>query len=194
MKLTERDRQLAILLPAMALIIGYLMTVAAAPARRIKQLQQQIAQARQTAPGPFEIADYEQQTVRSAQKLAAVEAESGKIRSALDALRRPSSGRAAEQVAALLPRHRLALLEQSCLAGAPKDAAPAVQRMAAEFNLAASTDGPAFWRLKFVGAYGDVVEVLDELAAADYRVVPVNLTMADGSQPGSKTWTLVLWM
>ena len=194
MKLTERDRQLTILLPALALIIGYLMTIETAPAGRIKQLSQQINQARQTSPAPFEIAEYEQRATHAVQELAAVEAEAGKTRPALDVLRRPVTGRAAEQVAALLPRHHLALVEQSELETMPKDIAPVLQRLAAQFGTAKGSDDPAFWRVKFVGTYGDVVAALDELAAADSRVIPANLTMADGPQPGIKTWTLVLWM
>ena len=194
MKLSDRDWQLAIFMPALAVVIGYLMLFATAPEQQIKQLRAQIMKARQSSPRPSELADCERRAASVGEERAAVEAESGKTQAKLEALRKPANGHAAERVAALFPRHRLALLEQVSLPGPPKEAAPALQRMFAAFDPALRADAPAFWRLRFAGAYGDVVAVLDELAAADYWVIPVNLSMSDGSQPGCKTWTLVLWM
>ena len=194
MKLTARDKKLVIMLPALALVIGYSWIFTSGHNARIRQLRQQIAQARDKSPGPFDIVQYETQLAQSTRELSAVEAESLKARAARTALGATSSNKAAEQVAALLPRHHLALVEQSELAAAPKEIAPVLQRMAAQFGATKGSDDPAFWRVKFVGTYLDVVAALDELAAAEFRAIPANLTMADGPQPGIKTWTLVLWM
>jgi len=194
MKLTARDRKLVIVLPALALVIGYCWRFDGGPNGRIRQLRQQIARARETPISPFDSLQYEAQLAQATRELAAVEAETIKIRSALADPIAPSSNKAAEQVAALLPRHHLALLEQAGLTTVPKEISPSLQRLATQAGATNGAERAAFWRVKFVGTYLDTVAALDELAAADFRVIPASLMMADGPSQGAKTWTLVLWM
>jgi hypothetical protein len=194
MKLTDRDKQLVIWMPALALVIGYAMIVASAPNARVKRLRQQVAQARAMTPGQFDVGQYEAQLARFALELTTIKAESAKVQSAVSIPGSPANIRAAEQVAALLPRHHLALIEQSGVAMAPGEVLPVLQRLIVQYGEVKGPDLPAFWRVKFTGTYLDVVAALDELATADYCAVPTNLAMADGPQLGIKTWTLVLWM
>lgn len=194
MNFTARDRKLVIVLPALALVIGYCWMFDSGPNGRIRQLRQQIAKARENPPPPFELVQYETQLAQAARELAALKAETLKARAALNVPGATSSNKAAEQVAALLPRHHLALLEQAGLTAAPKEAGASLQRLAAQAGTTNGPDHAAFWRVRFVGTYLDAVAALDELAAADFRVIPASLTMTDGPSQGTKTWTLVLWM
>ena len=194
MKLTARDRKLVIVLPGLALVIGYCWLFDSGPNGRLRQLRQQIARARENPPPPFDTVQYETQLAQATRELTSVEAEIRKIRKALMVPSATSSNKAAEQVAALLPRHHLALLEQAGLTAVPKEVSPSLLRLAAQVSATNGTDHAAFWRVKFAGTYLDTVAALDELAAADFRVTPACLTMADGPTQGTKTWTLVLWM
>ena len=194
MKITTRDRKLIVVLPALALLIGYCLMYDRAPNERIKQLRQQIARAQATPVSPAEIVRTESKLEKATRELAAAQSETLRLRSAMTTPSATSSNNAADQVAALLPRHHLSLLEQAGLDKTPGEVSPALRRLAAQSNVTNGMDRTVFWRVKFVGTYLDTMAALDELAAAKFRAIPACMTMTDGPSKGTKTWTLVLWM
>lgn len=194
MKISARDRKLVVVLPALALVVGYCVVFDRGPNARIRQLRLQVERARGATVSSGDIARAESQLTQATRELAAAEAETDRLRLALADPGATSSNKAAEQVAALLPRHRLALLEQSGLDKMPNEVSPSLRRLAAQVGATNGVERALFWRVKFVGTYLDAMSALDELAAADFRAVPACMTMTDGPSKGTKTWTLVLWM
>ena len=194
MKMTARDRKLIVVLPALALVVGYCLMYDRGPSGRTRQLLQQIAQAKGTPVPPGDIIRHESQLAQATRELSVAEAETLRLRSAMAAPGATSSNKAAEQVAALLPRHHLALLEQAGLEKTPGEVGPSLRRLALQVSATNGMDRAVFWRVKFAGTFLDAMAALDELAAADFRAIPACMTMTDGPSKGTKTWTLVIWM
>ena len=198
MKLTDRDKQLVIWLPALVVIIGYFWLAASAPHARIKRLKLQISQAVKDAPRPLDLAEAEANIIQLKRDLAADEADMAKMKTNLAALAgvsgNPIQANVAEKVAALFSQHHLVLVEQIPVAAHSTSLPPALQRLAAQSQESLGASGAGFWQVKLTGNYADMADALDDLAGSELRAIPAILNMADGPQPTAKLWTLVLWM
>jgi len=198
MKLTDRDKQLVIWLPALVVIIGYFWLMASAPHARIKRLEQQISRAVEKAPRPLDLAGAEANIIQLKRDLAASEADAAKMKANLANLAgvsgKPIQANVAEKVAALLSQHHLVLVEQIPVAAQSATLPPALQRLAAQSQKSLGASGAGFWQVKLAGNYADMADALDDLAGSDLRAIPAILNMAEGPQPATKLWTLVLWM
>jgi outer membrane protein TolC len=198
MKLTDRDKQLVIWLPALVVIIGYFWLMASAPHARIKRLEQQISRAVEKAPRPLDLAGAEANIIQLKRDLAASEADAAKMKANLANLAgvsgNPIQANVAEKVAALLSQHHLVLVEQIPVAAQSATLPPALQRLAAQSQKSLGAGGAGFWQVKLTGNYADMADALDDLAGSDLRAIPAILNMAEGPQPATKLWTLVLWM
>jgi len=197
MKLTARDKQLVIWLPALAVIIGYFWFMAGGPHARVKRLQQQISQAIEKAPRPLDLAEYEAKIIQLQRALAAGGADMAKLKTNLAALAgvsdHPVHATVAEKVTALFSQHHLVLVEQTRVAQSSA-LPPALQRLAAQTQKSLGASGAGFWQIKLTGNYVDMADALNELASSELRAIPATLSMTDGPQPTAKLWTLVLWM
>lgn len=194
MKVSQRDKKLVLVLPALAVAIGYCLMFDRSLNARIGVLRKQVISARATPASSGELMRQEATLAEATRTLAAVEEETQKIRGALADSGASVSNRASEQVAALLTRHRLALIEQAMLTSVPQGINPSLQRLAAQGGVTNGAERAVFWRVKFVGTYPDTVSALDELTTSAPLVIPANLSMADGPNKRTKTWTFVLWM
>lgn len=194
MKVTQRDKKLVLLLPALAVAIGYCLMVDRGLNARVRQLRSQVARAKAAPASPDELMRHESQLAQTSRELTSAESETQKIRDALAVSRPAESNQASEQVAALLPRHHLALIEQSLLTAAPQEVGQSIRRLAAQNSETGGVNQAAFWRVKFVGTFPDTLAALDELSTSVPRAVPASLSMSDGPTKRAKMWTLVLWM
>ncbi|HTR40065.1 MAG TPA: hypothetical protein VMH87_00425 [Pseudomonadales bacterium] len=198
MKLTDRDKQLVVWLPTLAVIIGYSWLLASAPHKRIKQLKQQISQAIEKAPRPLDLAEYQAKIAQANRDLAASEAETAKMKADLAAFAGVSTNathaNTAEQIAALFSRHHLTLVEQIPVSIEPGTLSPALQRVVDQSSKTLGANSAVFWQVKLSGNYLDMAAALNDLGNSDLRSILASLNMTDGEQPGTKLWTLVLWM
>lgn len=195
MKITQRDKKLVLVLPALALAIVYCLAVDRGLNARVRKLRQQVERAQATRASTGELVREEAQLAQAARDLTSVESETQKIRETLETVSDSApSNKAPERVAALLPRHRLALIEQAMLTETPPEIGQPLQRFVAQSEGTNGAARAAFWRVKFVGTYPDTVAALDELEKSLPRVIPARLTMSDGPSKKAKMWTLVLWM
>ena len=198
MKLTDRDKQLVIWLPALVVIIAYFWLAASAPHARVKRLKLQISQAVEKAPRPLDLAGAEANIIQLKRDLAAGEADMAKMKTNLAALAgisgNPIQANVAEKVAALFSQHHLVLVEQIPMAAQSATLPPALQRLAAQSQKSLGASGAEFWQVKLTGNYADMADALADLAGSQLRAIPAILNMTDGPQPTTKLWTLVLWM
>jgi hypothetical protein len=99
-----------------------------------------------------------------------------------------------EQLAELLKRHGLNVIEQGQETGKQGTVPPALEVVSKRMG----QRPPEVWRFRVRGSYAGMFRVMTELTSGDPAVTPLGLTLKDVSkdtQPGDiREWTLVVWI
>lgn len=201
MKLTDRERKLVLILPAVAVLIGYVwyysfsLRPQAAQARR----DHEAAVAADVAPSAL-LAERMQvaKLQRELKELGETKARLDRDMAAAGNREDPTAGRIAthQDLTGLFRRHALQLVEESQPTASTSAALPGSLRAALTRVGLKQADKAGELRVyKLSGSYLNVLEAVRELADQPTAAgIPLNLTMAAGDDDGRQTWTLTVWM
>lgn len=200
MKLSERDKLLALLLPAVVIALGYTLFVLRTKVNEVTRAENALAEARSKAPSRDVI------LVQNAQ-LQKVTKENAELKAKLDGLDRQwryatafctgggNRNERIEKLTALLNKYDLHAVEDAeAESGKESSVSAAIEKLAQRVTHGATNAKPYVRRIRFQGTYADVHSVLDGLAQNDLLGVPVSLTMKQTDVPARHEWLLLLWI
>ena len=208
MRLTNRDKVLILVLPAIVIVGGYGYWINSNTGKQteLARLQKSVDDATKNTPSQEELLTARAQQMSAAAAVRKLETELNQEKQ-----RWESSGNQVfnpatrnERVGRLnyvLNRHNLALL-----ADVPGDAPvsggntevktpPALEAFAKTLAEKSPQFKPKTWRVRLYGRYPDVVRALSELAEGEVLCVPIGLTMKEWDiRKPAQEWTLLVWI
>jgi hypothetical protein len=200
-KLTERERKLVLILPAVAVLLGYswYYSFSLRPQASRAQRDYEAAVAATVAPPALTAARIQVAGLqRELKELTATKARLDGEMAAAGSREDPTAGRIAthQDLTGLFRRHGLQLVEESRPTAGTSAALPASLRMALTRVGLKQADKLGELRVyKLSGSFLNVLETVRELADQPAAAgIPLSLTMAAGDDDGRQTWTLTVWM
>ncbi len=196
--MTQRDKVLLIVLPALVILIVYGWAFTKAPMARLKALAIQVETAREKAPKQLDIEAERARAKRLQRDLDKGRAELQPLREELGRLTASwtnSTERLVgnDMLSALWSKHGLLLQEQLVLTNETA-VTPALQMLA---DRARATLGhgryPVLWEVRLQGAFLGMLDALEELSRSDIAAVPVALEMSENPRSPGKAWKIRLW-
>ena len=196
--ITQRDKILLIVLPALLILIVYGWAFTKAPMARLKAVSTQIEAAVAAAPRPIDIEAEKARGKRLQRDLDKASAELQPLKEELGRLTASWTNSTErllgnDMLSSLWSKHGLLLQEQSVLTN-ETSVTPALQQLA---DRARATLGhgryPVLWEVRLQGGFLSMLDALDELSRADIAAVPVALEMAENPRMPGKAWKLRLW-
>jgi hypothetical protein len=201
MKLSNRDKLLAMLLPTLIILLGYGLFFLRGKVTERNRLEKALADASAKAPK-------EAQFVQQYMEFARVKKETHAIQEQVQALQKKwhyettfcAGGSVrhdrVEKFTNLLNKHHLTSLEDAAVESGGKDArmSPALESMMKKIAQLSREQKPQMRRIRFHGRYAEVQQALDELATGEVLAIPVGLTMKTTSDPSRREWTLLVWL
>lgn len=196
--ITQRDKVLLVVLPALAVLIVYAFVFTKAPMDRIRVVAAQVEAERLKAPKELDIAA---ERARAMQLERAVEKARAELQPLKEELGRLTASwtnsterlLGNDMLSSLWSRHGLLLQEQTVLTNVTS-VTPALQQLA---DRARATLGhgryPVLWEVRLQGGFLDMLDALDELSRSDIAAVPVALEMGENPTMPGKAWKLRLW-
>lgn len=204
MKTSERDKVLAMILPALLIAMGYLFFYLIGDLRLIARLEEEVKKARVKVPDP-------DQRFALEDKLREISAQMEELKQGQNYLEQRWRNLAQpwaeeshrhyrlKQVLGLLARYRLTLLEHGPGEG---------QGTAARVTLSASLGrmskqiqhhhpakaAPQLWRIHLAGSYASMQEALRGLADSEPLALPVSLSLEETKTGTPRQWTLWIWI
>jgi hypothetical protein len=195
---TQRDKVLLMILPAIIILTAYGWFYTKAPNQRIRKLSDQVAAARAKEPKKIELQAEEARGLQKQAELERVTKELAPIKEELERLTAAwtnSTERlvANDALAALFTKHNLVLLEQTMVTNQVK-LSPALQELTDKANKNLGPGRyPVLWEVRLQGGFLSMLDALEDLARSDLAAIPMTLEMGDTpTQPG-KSWKLRLW-
>jgi hypothetical protein len=199
-QLTERDKTLAMLLPAFAILLGYGLFVLRGKAGDVKRTNDALAKAK--APSAAEIGFQRAEAAQAMQETQGIEAKLAALQkkwsyeTAFCAAGTQSHDRV-EKLTSLLKKHRLTPLENAEGDSANKDTkvSASLESMLKKIADQSAGQKPQLRRIRFYGRFVDVHDALEELAQGPVLAIPVGLSMKQASSESNlREWTLLVWL
>jgi hypothetical protein len=199
MKLTERDKWIALVLPAALVALGYGFWYRSAVHPEVLKAGQAHAAAVANQVSPASLARQRQQVEAARAKLKATEARKADLdRQAAELCGQwTSSGRqlaADHELVTLFATHRLDLVDESVAKGEsrlPRSLSVALERLGWS-----SGKGGQVRAFKLAGSYPQVLRAIQELAGRrECLAIPIGLSMAEADLSiHTREWMLLVWM
>jgi hypothetical protein len=201
MKLSDRDKRLALVLPAIVVLAVYGVFFARSKLTECSRAAKTLAETRAKAPRPEELAAQQR-------LLLMATGETNRAQANLDDVQRrwlyalafcgAGSQRNAriERLTSLLNSHDLRPLEDAEVDAGVKDTklTACAESLAKTITQLAPAQKPQLRRIRFHGRYGDVLHALEELTQGETLAIPVGLTMKTTSDPERRDWVLLVWI
>jgi len=202
MKLTERERKLLLILPAVAVLIGYAWYYSVSVRSRGAQAQRDYEAAVAGAVTPSALTAQRMQVAglqRELKELGEMKARLDREMAAAGTHEDLSAGRIAthQDLTGLFRRHDLQLVEESRPTTGTTAALPGSLRAALTRVGLKQADKVGELRVyKLAGRFLNVLEAVRELADQPAAAgIPLSLTMTAGDTGDDRhTWTLTVWM
>lgn len=201
MKLNDRDKFLAMLLPAIIIVAAYgLFFLRGQITERIR-VEKSLADARSRAPTHAQIAAQRMEMSKLRQEAKAVDAKlkqlqnQWKYETAFCTAGAHRHDRI-EKLTNLFNKYGLSSIEDGEAETSGKDTKlnASLESILVKITQISSTQKPQLRRIKFHGRFTDVHRVLDELATGEVLAIPVNLTMKTTPDTNRREWTLLVWV
>lgn len=196
---TQREKALLIVLPALAIFIVYTLVFAKAPIQRLKVLQSQVDATRIKLPRPHEIPEAEAKIAEWQQRIAEADTQLVEIRTTLSRiavsgtnnLERLTGG---EDLSALWRRYGLVLLEQHETAEGAEALPVPLQNAASKAQRFRASRVARLWEIRLTGSFWQLQSALGELAESAIPAMPVALEMSESPLGGAvKSWRIRVW-
>jgi hypothetical protein len=200
-KLTDRERKLVLILPAVAVLIVYAWyyMFSVRPLAAQAQRDYETAVAGAVAPPALTAARIQVAGLqRDMKELGETKSRLDREMAAAGKREDPTAGRIAthQDLTGLFRRHGLQLVEESQPTTGTSAALPGSLRAALTRVGLKQADRVGELRVyKLSGSFLNVLETVRELADQPAAAgLPLSLTMAPGDDDGRQTWTLTVWM
>lgn len=196
---TQRDKALLIVLPALAIFIGYTLIFAKQPLMRLKALEAQVEATQRKLPRPNEISDAEARIGLLQRRIQEADAQVLEIRATLSRiavsgtnnLERLAGG---EALSALWRRHGLVLTEQRETEEAAVGLPVPLHNLASRAQRFKPARVSRPWEVRLQGSFPQVQAALAELAESEIPALTVSLDMGDSTAGGTaKSWRIRIW-
>lgn len=196
---TQRDKALLIVLPALGIFIGYTLVFAKQPLTRLKALESQVEATRSRMPRPNEIPDAEARIALLQRKIQEAEAQVYEVRSTLSRiavsgtnnLERLAGG---EALSALWRQHGLLLTEQRETEDTSVGLPLPLHTLASRAQRFKAARISRLWEVRLVGTFPQVQSALAELAESEIPALTVSLEMGESAAGGqAKSWKIRIW-
>lgn len=217
MEQSNRDRVLAMLLPAILIGVGYFLFFS--EQKTLDEARAGLEAAKSSAVGPEAVG-------LQRMKLAAMQKESSDLKAATTLLmeRRKELAsvgsispimrtQALRKLSGMLWERGLFPFEESSLQGESTRLSPSFDGVLKTLagppagttvnpfapqpptNSNAAAGEQRVWRIRFYGRYADVLETLEALRDSDSPIIPISLTMSESrTETQWRSWTLLLWI
>lgn len=204
----SRQTLLKLLLPAMAIGVGYQLFIVPKASRRARLAQEALTKAREQPSAQRALAEQRRRARELPAKLDELKGRKAALEEELAAAlvcTDQDRGREIEAVVGLFVRRGLRLIEEG-----PQDGGllPApLRRLKTLPRVGAGAGERRLWRLDFEGRFSDALAAFDEVGAVCDHAVPVSLQVrkpgVDGvedplaaalSPSVDRLWTVVLWI
>jgi hypothetical protein len=200
-KMTQRDQNLAVILPSMLVILVYGMFFFRDKVADCKRAAKGLADAEAKAPGAEQIAGQQRLLFMANQELHAAQTKLEEMQRqwryatcfcGTGSLRNER----VRKLTNLLNKNGLQPMEDDEADGGAKDtkSSSCADSLAKTITRLAPAQKPQLRRIRFNGRYAEVLQVLQELANGDVLAVPVGLTMKTTPDPVRREWTLLVWI
>ena len=200
MKLSDRDKNLALVLPAIVVLVVYGVFFLRGKLAEQSQAARQLEAARSAAPPPEALEEQGRQVDLLKKLRADLQTQMHDTKSRWQALVAACTtpvGRN-ERVARLtrlMSDNKLDLLEdRNADTGQDVKLSPALERLTERMRELSAGQKPDLRRLRFHGRYSDVHQLLQELSQGDVVAIPVGLTMKTNADRERREWTLLVWI
>ncbi|MGE3536616.1 MAG: hypothetical protein AB7N91_04155 [Candidatus Tectimicrobiota bacterium] len=195
-----RDQLLKMLLPTILTVVAYVWLFGRGAQQQLGDTGRRLEEARAKPPATQHLKEQQARLQRVTREQQALAQERAALQQQLDAWReRFTQGRqrpgALGDLAGLLHHHGLVLVEEAPAGGADEQLSVFLKRLRDKLAQRPPEEQPQLWRLRFVGAYLNVLEVLHVLADGEAVAIPVSLSMQDApAQVNWRYWTLIVWL
>jgi hypothetical protein len=202
MKLSNRDRFLALILPALFVAMIYGFFWFKPRQEELNKAQIALEDARAKAPGlRMQVQQKQGELAVLKQKMQATELEMKKVRQEWDA----AAGLCAnprlrndriEKLNGVLARRGLRMIEDGEADGTKDDKpSPTIDSLGEQLAKLSSQPKPQLRKIKVIGRYLDVLAALTDLAGSDVVAVPVVLRMNEAPMTAKvREWVLLVWI
>jgi hypothetical protein len=201
MKLSERDRRLALLLPSIAVLAVYGVFFARGKLTEWSRAAKTLEETRAKAPRPEELASQQRQLINATQETSNAEAklheaqQKWRYGTAFCATGSERNARI-EKLTSLLNNHDLRPMEDAEVDAGVKDTklSASAESLAKTITQLSPAQKPQMRRIRFHGRYLDVLHALEALTQGEALAIPVGLTMKTTSDPERRDWVLLVWI
>lgn len=199
-QLSERDKMLAMILPALVIGLVYGFFVLRGKVTELTRAQATLAKSK--PPSAAEIAVKRGEVAKAAAEMQTLEAKLAVVQkkwgyeTAFCAAGTQRLERV-EKLTNLMNKYHLTSLEDSAGdTGSAKDgrASPALESMMKKIAHLSDTQKPHLRRIRFIGRFVDVHDALEELAKGPVLAIPVGLSMKTTKHAELREWTLLVWL
>ena len=200
MALSDRDRKLVWVLPALVVVVGYCLFFLKGKLAELDKITRAVEAAQQAAPAVELVQEQQRILEQLAKDLrnTKIQIEECKARcrtligGCASAERRNER---MDRLTQLLKKHDLDLAEdREADAGKEGKLAPALEKLTERIAELSSSHKPQLRVLRFHGRYADVRQTLQVLGDGDVLAIPVGLTMKTTADPQRREWTLLVWI
>jgi hypothetical protein len=203
MKMTERDKVMALLLPGVAVFAIYGWFVYPPKHTALNKAQAALADAQAKAPElNTQVLVAQSKLARASYDLKILNKKKQEAQQAWDKAAGYCTdarlrNERIEKLDALLARHRLRVIEDAEADASSKDGkvAPAVEGLCQELAGMSAQLKPQLRKVRMVGRYLDVLGALDALATREVVAIPVGLMMKEAHPNYNvREWVLLVWI
>ena len=199
MAMSNRDKMLALVLPALIVFIGYILFFFRGKLAENGKAAAELEAARAVAPSSEVVQTHELKVLELEKLRDEIKKELNENKSRCQALLAAcaaSTGRS-ERVAKLtrlMNKHDLDLLEDRNAEAAKEGKLSRALEKLSERAADVGGPRPELRQVRFHGRYRDVHQLLQELSQGDVFAIPVGLTMSTNSDPERREWTMLVWI
>jgi hypothetical protein len=207
-KLTNRDKVLLVVLPAVVIVGGYGYWINSSSGRQteLTRLQKSVEDANRSAPTQEELLAARYQSKATSDHVQKLEKELAQEKQRWESSGGQVFNPATRNERVTRLNNLLVGNGLTLIADAPGDAAqtggttevrtpPALEAFAKQMAERSPPLKPKTWRVRLYGRYPDMMRALTQLAEGEALCVPIGLTMKewDISKPAQE-WTLLVWI
>jgi hypothetical protein len=203
MTLSERDKRVVLILPAILVVAGYGWFCFAGKHAESTRLEKSLEEARLRVPTREQLQAQQRHLTLLQRDIAGQQKELEAARQkwlaaagqcAVSALRNERI----EKLTSLLHRHGLSLIEDG-EAGTARDkeakAPTALEPLAQQMGQISGQSPPQLRRIRLQGRYGDMLRALQALGQGEVLAIPVAVTMKAAAEGvDQREWTLLVWI
>lgn len=201
MRMSQRDKILLLVLPAMLVALGYGLFFLLPGMKTRAKLEKDLAAARGKLPSSAETAQAASRLRQADESLARAKKQQQELQTAWQELTRPcvNHSRRADRwtcLMSLLKRHQIHVVDHAPHDGTAKHKTSLpLEKLARSIAEQHTQEQPQLWRLHLVGSYLSVLKALEDLGSGEAVAIPVSLSM---TRPDTATklreWTILLWI